>query len=154
MFDHSHPSETASLVRTLTPEEAKALELWAPASMPATAAVETVFLPQSIPHEPASAWDRSKALALRLTPFLAVWLVLAGGLVWKLQASMQAGFVVFAALTGATLFLLNWLDYQHSGGGVERRRIDQAAKLKTRELDQQHQLRRAALNYFTKARKH
>jgi hypothetical protein len=137
----AHPPVAA---RRITVEETRALEGMA---RPAAQAVEVagVFTPQRSLQERTGPFERSLALVVRLLPFSAIWLVLAVGIVWGFNTSASAGFLIFAALTAVTYYLLSGQEYAHSGAGVERHRIDVAYALKMEEMAHQQELRRMAL---------
>ena len=117
--------------------------------------VGQAWQPQPATKEATSAVDRAKGLRIRLTPFALLWagvgLVL-GVAVWLVAGTLPGAALLavlaFAGLTGATYYKLNGQDYDHSGAGVERLRITEAAQLQREQLEQTHELRRMALESY------
>ena len=111
--------------------------------------------PLQATKEATSAVDRAKGLRMRLVPFLALYGlagVVVGGVVW-----LVAGIVPLAALlavvtfAGAGIFTyrrMNLDDYDHSGAGVERLRITEAADLARAELDHKARMQEKALDAY------
>ena len=56
--------------------------------------------------------------------------------------------LVFAALGVNTYVKLNGQDYDHSGAGVERLRITEAAQLQREQLEHTQELRKMALEAY------
>jgi hypothetical protein len=117
--------------------------------------VAAVWGAQEATHERTSAVDRAKGLQLRLWPFL---LLYAGaGLVVGLGVWLVAGTLPGAALLAVLVFAgmgiftyarMNSTDYQHSGAGVERHRIDRATQLHMAELDHRARMQEKALDAY------
>ena len=77
-----------------------------------------------------------------------VWLVLTAGVVWLMGLSWPYLLIRFSALTAATFIRLNGQEFEHSRNKVERHRIDAAAALREKELDQTHELKKMALTTY------
>lgn len=111
--------------------------------------------PQTAAKEATSAVDRAKGLQIRLWPFLLLY-GLAGTVVgigvWLVAGSVPgaalAAVLVFAGMGIGTYRRMNLDDYDHSGAGVERLRITEAAQLQREQLEQTHELRKMALEAY------
>ena len=99
-------------------------------------------------EEYATPVSRAKGQVLRLLPFTAVWLLLTGGLVWLLGLSFPYLLVGFAILTAATYVRMNGQEFEHSRNGLERHRVNAAADLAEKQLDQTHELKKMALTTY------
>lgn len=91
---------------------------------------------------------RAKGQVIRLLPFTAVWLILTAGLVWLLGLTWPYLLLGFAALTAATYYRLNRDEFEFSRNGLERHRVNAAADLAEKQLDQQHELKKMALTAY------
>lgn len=92
--------------------------------------------------------SRAKGQVIRLLPFSVVWLLLTGGVVWLLGLTLPYLLIGFALLTAATFVKMNGQEFDHSRNGLERHRVDTAADLREKEMDQQHELRSKALDAY------
>ena len=99
-------------------------------------------------EEYATPVSRAKGQLLRLLPFSLVWLILTGGIVWALGLSFPYLLVGFAILTAATYVRMNGQEFEHSRNGLERHRVDTAAELREKEMDQTHELKKMALQTY------
>ena len=106
-------------------------------------------------RENTSAMDRAQALRVRLVPFVGLWALLGVivGIVVLYVAqnapgAALGGLLTFSALTAYTYYRLNRTDYDYSREGTERHKIDTAAYLVERQLDNEHELRRMALEAY------
>ena len=99
-------------------------------------------------EEYATPVSRAKGQLLRLLPFSLVWLILTGGIVWALGLSFPYLLVGFAILTAATYVRMNGQEFEHSRNGLERHRVDTAADLREKEMDNQHELKKMALQTY------
>lgn len=99
-------------------------------------------------EEYATPVSRAKGQVLRLLPFTAVWLILTGGLVWLLGLTFPYLLVGFAVLTAATYVRMNGQEFEHSRNGLEKHRVDTAADLREKEMDQTHELKKMALSTY------
>jgi hypothetical protein len=106
-------------------------------------------------HEYTSAMDRARALCVRLLPFVGLWALLGVivGIVVLYVAqnapgAALGGLLVFTALTAGTYVKLNGQDYAHSREGTERHRVDSAVYLAERQMDNEHVLRKMALEAY------
>ncbi len=120
--------------------------------------VGAVWKPADGAQERTSAMDRAEALQVRLRPFLWAWAgvgVVVGGAVWLLGGAWPAGAMLgallFAALTAVTYYKLNGQDYEYSREGTERHRVSTAADLARQQMQQDHELRRMALQTYLDA---
>lgn len=111
--------------------------------------------PQQAAKEATSAVDRAKGLRIRLLPFLLLYGlagVVVGGGVWLVAASVPVAALLavltFAALGVGTYIKLNGQDYDHSGAGVERLRISEAAQLQREQMEHEQELKRMALEAY------
>jgi hypothetical protein len=106
---------------------------------------------QALPSlkETATPIERAIGLGIRLLPFTAAWLVLAGGLLFVL-ADPVIPFLVFALLTALTYYFMSRQEYDYSAAGLERHKADLAHDLQAQRLEQEHELRRVALNSYIK----
>lgn len=117
--------------------------------------VSAAWQPQQATKETTSAVDRAKGLRIRLTPFALLWAgvgVVLGATVWLVAGTLPGAALLavlaFAGLTGATYYKLNGQDYDHSGAGVERLRISEAAQLQREQMEHEQELRRMALEAY------
>lgn len=117
--------------------------------------VGRTWQPGQVAQEKTSAVDRAKGVQLRLWPFLVLYGaagVVVGLAVWLAAANVPVAalvaVLVFAALGVTTYVKLNGQDYDHSGAGVERLRITEAAQLQREQMEQTHELRRMALETY------
>ena len=99
-------------------------------------------------EEYATPVSRAKGQVIRLIPFSVVWLILTGGVVWLFGLSFPYLLVGFALLTAGTYLRMNWDEFEYSRNGLERRRVDRAAGLREKELDQTHELKKMALTAY------
>ena len=99
-------------------------------------------------EEYATPVSRAKGQLIRLIPFTVVWLILTGGVVWLLGLTFPYLLVGFALLTAATYLRMNGQEFEHSRNGLERHRVNAAADLKEKELDQTHELKKMALTTY------
>lgn len=78
--------------------------------------------------------------------------VVVGGGVWLVAASVPvAALLAVLTFAGAGIFTyrrMNLDDYQHSGAGVERHRIDSATYLAERELEHKARMQEKALDAY------
>ncbi len=113
-------------------------------------------------QERTSAMDRAKALRVRLLPFVLLWALLAVIVfVVVLYVAQNApgaalgGLLAFTALTAYTYYRLNRTDYDYSREGTERHKVNTAAYLVERHMDNEHELRKMALeNYLQTLERH
>lgn len=119
--------------------------------------VGQAWQPQTAAKETTSAQDRAKGLRIRLLPFLGLYAlagVVVGLAVWLAAANVPVAalvaVLVFAALGVNTYVKLNGQDYDHSGAGVERLRITEAAQLQREKMEHEQELKRAALESYLK----
>jgi len=117
--------------------------------------VGQAWQPQTGAKETTSAQDRAKGLRIRLVPFLGLYAlagVVVGLAVWLAAANVPVAalvaVLVFAALGVNTYVKLNGQDYDHSGAGVERLRITEAAQLQREQLEHTQELRKMALEAY------
>jgi len=96
-------------------------------------------------EEYATPISRAKGQVIRLLPFSVVWLVLGVGLTWLLGLTWPYLLVWFSVLTAGTYLRMNRDELEYSRNGLERRRVDKAAALREKELDQTHELKKIAL---------
>lgn len=99
-------------------------------------------------EEYATPVSRAKGQVIRLLPFSLVWLLLTGGLVWLLGLTFPYLLVGFAVLTAFTYWRMNRDEFDYSRNGLERHRVDAAADLREKELDQAHELKKMALQTY------
>lgn len=106
-------------------------------------------------QERTSAMDRARALRVRLLPFVLLWALLSLIVfVVVLLVAQNApgaalgGLLVFTALSAGTYVKLNGQDYAHSREGTERHRIDTAAYLVERHMENEQEMRRMALDAY------
>lgn len=106
-------------------------------------------------REHTSAMDRAKALRVRLVPFVLLWALLAVCVfVVVLYVAQNApgaalgGLLAFTALTAYTYYRLNRTDYDYSREGTERHKVDTAAYLVERQMDNEQELRKMALEAY------
>ena len=90
----------------------------------------------------------AKGQVIRLLPMTIVCLVLTAGVIWLMGLSWPYLLIRFSALTAATFIRLNGQEFEHSRNKVERHRIDAAAALREKELDQTHELKKMALTTY------
>ena len=116
--------------------------------------------PTSATRDSISAVDRAKAHQIRQAPvYLSVGLMSIGGTVAYSLVAAAAGFgapwamdrlLVFLVLMAGALLVANHratvVDFQHSGAGVERLRVQTAAEIRKAELAAELHLRTAALD--------
>jgi hypothetical protein len=120
--------------------------------------VGRAWQPLQAAQEKTSAMDRAQALRVRLQPFLWAWGavgVVVGGAVWLVAGALPVGALLaaltFAGLTAVTYYRLNRTDYDYSGAGVERHRVNAAADLARLQMENDHELRRLALASYLAA---
>lgn len=108
-------------------------------------------------RENTSAMDRARALRVRLLPFACLWAllgVIVGVLVLYIASNApgaaMGGLLVFTALTSATYIKLNGQDYAHSREGTERHRVDSAVYLAERQMENDQELKKMALDAYLK----
>ena len=99
-------------------------------------------------EEYATPVSRAKGQLVRLIPFTVAWALLTWGLVWVLQLSAPYFLLGFAVLTAATFVKLNGQEFSHSRNGLERHRVDAAADLAEKQMDQNHELKKMALTTY------
>ena len=106
-------------------------------------------------QERTSAMDRARALRVRLVPFVLLWALLAAIVfVVVLYVAQNApgaalgGLLAFTALTAYTYYRLNRTDYDYSREGTERHKVDTAAYLAERQMDNEQELRKIALEAY------
>ena len=99
--------------------------------------------------------DRAKALRVRLMPFVALWALLAVivfvvvlFVAKNAPGAALGGLLAFTALTAFTYYRLNRTDYDYSREGTERHKIDTAAYLVERHMDNEQELRKMALEAY------
>ena len=106
-------------------------------------------------EEYATPVSRAKGQLIRLLPFTAVWLILAVGVVWLLGLTWPWLLLWFGIATAFTYWRMNRDEFEFSRNGLERHRVNAAADLKEKELDQTHELKKMALTtYLEIARAH
>lgn len=117
--------------------------------------VGRTWQPGQVAQEKTSAVDRARGLQLRLWPFLVLYGLAGlavGGVVWLVAANVPiAALLAVLTFAGAGIFTyrrMNLDDYDHSGAGVERLRITEAAQLQREQMEQTHELRRMALETY------
>ncbi len=110
---------------------------------------------QQGPKETTSAVDRAKGLQMRLAPFVALYAlagVVVGGAVWLVAGIMPIATLLavltFVALGIFTYRRMNLDDYDHSGAGVERLRITEAADLQREQMAHEQELKRLAFEAY------
>jgi hypothetical protein len=106
-------------------------------------------------QERTSAMDRAKALRVRLVPFLWGWVglsVIVGAVVLMVAQNAPGAallaLLTFSGLTSVTYYRLNRTDYDYSREGTERHKVDTSAYLVERQMDNEHELRRMALDAY------
>lgn len=106
-------------------------------------------------QERTSAMDRAKALRVRLVPFLWGWVglsVIVGAVVLIVAQNAPGAallaLLTFSGLTSVTYYRLNRTDYDYSREGTERHKVDTAAYLVERQMDNEQELRRMALEAY------
>ena len=106
-------------------------------------------------QERTSAMDRAKALRVRLMPFVALWALLAVivfvvvlFVAKNAPGAALGGLLAFTALTAFTYYRLNRTDYDYSREGTERHKVDTAAYLVERQMDNEQELRKMALEAY------
>lgn len=99
-------------------------------------------------EEYATPISRAKGQVIRLLPFTVVWLILTGGLVWLLGLTWPYLLLGFAVLTAASYVKMNRDEFDYSRNGLERHRINAAADIAEKQLDQQHELKKMALTTY------
>ena len=99
-------------------------------------------------EEYATPVSRAKGQVIRLLPFSITFLVLGVGIVWLLGLTWPYLLLWFAGLTAATYFFMDRQEHEFSRNGLERRRVDKAAGLREKELDQTHELKKMALTAY------
>lgn len=99
-------------------------------------------------EEYATPVSRAKGQMIRTLPFAVVWLVLGVGVVWLLGMEWPWLLVWFGTTTAVTFWRLNREEFLYSRNGVERHRIDAAADIAEKQLDQQHELKKMALSTY------
>ena len=125
-------------------------QLWQPVS----SGDMQVWQPSESVREETSAVDRSVGLLIRQVPMFVVWLIIsivAGLVAWYVLPGWGAfifGLAVLGVLSAASFLIMDRTERDYSGSGLERHRINQAAKLKLVELKQAHELKRAALDAY------
>lgn len=114
-----------------------------------------IWQPGQGARETTSAVDRARGLQMRVLPFVGLYAlagVVVGVGVWLAAGSVPLAallaVLVFAGMGTATYAKLNLQDYQHSGAGVERHRIDSATYLAERELDHKARMQEKALDAY------
>lgn len=121
---------------------------------PPTVIVERVFEAMPGADEKTSGMDRSNALIVRMLPMGCVWTFLAFGvgMVAMAEGGAMWGIVMFAVVltvtVGCTYFHMDKQERDYSRAGLERHRIDTAARLKEMELRQEYKTRRQALVHY------
>lgn len=136
-----------------------------PAIMQPTTPPATVdaWRPSDAIHERTTARDRAIGYNIRLIPAAVVCILLAGMgtlafvliLRW-MQTTTDAltNLFVFLLLVGVAFLMfavsLNRVDYQHSGAGVERLRIEEAAAIERHRQADEADLRRAVIDAYLK----
>jgi hypothetical protein len=121
---------------------------------PNTVIVERVFDAMPGADEKTSGIDRSNALVVRMLPMGCVWAFLSFGvaLVAASEGGAMWGLITFAIVlavtVGATYFHMDRQERDYSRAGLERHRIDTAARLKAMEMQQAHELRQQALRAY------
>lgn len=136
-----------------------------PAIMQPTTPPATVdaWRPSDAIHERTTARDRAIGYNIRLIPAAVVCILLAGMgtlafvlIMRYLRTPTDAltnlfAFLVFVGV-GFLMFAisLNRTDYQHSGGGIERHRLNLAHDLETQKLAQEHELRQTVIGAYLK----
>ncbi len=144
--------EPAPLARR-EPQTIDQVAQWAMQAQPLDVAQAWQPLPAA--KESTSAVDRARGLQLRLAPFVALYAlagVVVGGAVWLVAGTMPgaallAG-VTFVALGIFTYRRMNLDDYDHSGAGVERLRITEAADLQREQMEHEQELKRLAFEAY------
>lgn len=119
--------------------------------------VGQAWQPLAAAKEATSAVDRAKGLRIRLLPFVGLYAlagVVVGGTVLYVAANVPLA-ALFAVVTFALLGILTYRrmnldDYDHSGAGVERLRISEAAQLQREQMEHEQELRRMALESYLK----
>ena len=92
--------------------------------------------------------SRAKGQLIRLIPFTAVWLILAGGVVWLLGLTWPWLLLWFGIATAFTYWRMNRDEFEFSRNGLERHRVNAAADLAEKQLDQNFELKRMALTTY------
>lgn len=113
---------------------------YSPTSNTHLAALESI-------RETATPVQRSVGLTIRLLPFSIVWLVLSVG-VLVLSDSLVGGLLLFCALTAGSYIYLDRNERQDSAVGIEKHKAVLSASLRSKELDQAHELRSRALDAY------
>ena len=99
-------------------------------------------------EEYATPVSRAKGQVIRLLPFSVTFLVLGVGIVWLLGLTWPYLLLWFAGLTAFTYWKMNRDELEYSRGGLERHRVNRAADLREKELDQTHELKKMALTGY------
>lgn len=137
------------------PQTVDVVPSWAMQAQPLD--VSNAWQPLQTAKEATSAVDRAKGLQMRVLPFLGLYAlagVVVGGVVWYVAGIVPlaalAAVLVFAALGISTYRRMNLDDYDHSGAGVERLRITEAADLERARMEHEQVLRERALDAYLK----
>lgn len=138
---------------TRQPQTIDQVPRWLTAAQPLD--VGQAWQPLPAAKEATSAADRAKGLLMRLAGFLALYGaagVVVGLGVWLVAANVPmaalAAVLVFAGLGAGTFLRLNRQDYDHSGAGVERLRIVEAAQLQREQMEHEAELKKLALESY------
>ena len=99
-------------------------------------------------EEYATPVSRAKGQVIRLIPFSLTFMILGVGIVWLLGLTWPYLLLWFAGLTAFTYWRMNRDEFEYSRNGLERHRVDAAADLKEKELDQTHELKKMALQAY------
>jgi hypothetical protein len=120
-------------------------------------AVADVWQPRDGAREATSAMDRSKALCVRLLPFVGIWSlislvvgIVAGIFAQRGEIGALVAVLVLAVVTAIKYERLNRIDYEYSREGTERLRILEASDIERRRMDHEQELKKTALGIFLK----
>jgi hypothetical protein len=123
---------------------------------PAPSGVVDAWQPQRTIVETATPIQRAGALVMRQLLLWCIWLVLAVAAAlaaWqfaRIGGGLAAlfGLAVFGGCAAASFIALDRAERADSATGLEKHRIEQAARLERLKLQQDHELKRAALEAY------
>lgn len=119
------------------------------AAPPVVVDVESVWKPTEAAAEVGTPTNRALATLIRGAPLVALLLPVSMGLLWLLDAGWAWLLPLWGAISIAAYLAIVWLDLIHnSPASTERHRINKAAQLKSLELRQTHEIRRAIVETF------
>jgi hypothetical protein len=150
------PSTARGEIRRNWTAAQRTIELPATLLQPIASATLDAWRPQEALHEDTSARDRAAGFVLRMAPLSAIWLILsiavaivlamlAGGL-W----ATVGGLVLWGSLTALTYLAHDRQERQFAAGGIERHRLDLAADIELKRMENEHELRKAVIGAHIK----